>query len=80
MGDETDAMTNNGHGSLESATYSFLLELDSIDETTALIEKFTASGGQVEMPFEKAPCGDYYGQVKDNYGALWAFSVASVNN
>lgn len=32
------------------------------------------------MPFDKAPCGDYYGQVKDKYGTLWAFSVVAANS
>lgn len=27
------------------------------------------------MPFEKAPWGGHYGQVKDKFGVLWAFSV-----
>lgn len=66
MGDET----NQRDGSLESGTYSFVLDIDSVSEASALIEKFTASGGQVQMPFGKAPCGDYYGQVKDKYGTL----------
>lgn len=80
MCNETDATTGNKDGSLASDTYSFLLDVDSIDEAKALIERFTASGGHVQMPFEKAPWGDHYGQVKDKYGALWAFNVAAVNN
>lgn len=61
--------------SLESGVYSFLLEADSIDEARGLIETFTSTGGTVEMPFEPAPWGGHYGQVKDRYGVLWAFSV-----
>lgn len=80
VGDEADPVPSQQSGSLESGTYSFLLDVDSVNEAAALIEKFTASGGQVEMPFEKAPWGDYYGQVKDKYGTLWAFSVAAANN
>lgn len=79
ISDEPDAMTKQTQGSLASGTYSFLLDVDTVDEATAMIEKFTATGGQIEMPFEKAPWGDYYGQVKDKYGVLWAFSVASAN-
>jgi len=26
------------------------------------------------MPFEKAPWGDWYGQVFDRFGVMWAFS------
>ncbi|BBY53923.1 VOC family protein [Mycobacterium koreense] len=65
--------------SLASQTYSFLLEADSIGEATALIDKFSATGGTVTMPFEKAPWGDHYGQVTDRYGVLWAFNVAAAN-
>ncbi|MCV7194353.1 VOC family protein [Mycolicibacterium brumae] len=60
---------------LENNAYSFLLELDSTDEAEALIEKFTSTGSEVAMPFEKAPWGGHYGQVKDKFGVLWAFSV-----
>lgn len=48
-------MCGGPSGSLASDTYSFLLEIDSISEATALIDKFTATGGTVAMPFEKAP-------------------------
>ncbi|MCC5673203.1 hypothetical protein [Kocuria rhizophila] len=27
------------------------------------------------MPFEKAPWGDWYGQVFDRYGVMWSFSA-----
>ncbi len=80
MCDQTDSTTDKEGGSLENGTYSFLLDIDSVDEATALIEKFTASGGQVQMPFDKAPWGDYYGQITDKYGTLWAFSVAAGND
>ena len=29
------------------------------------------------MPFEKAPWGDYYGQVFDRYGVMWSFSASA---
>lgn len=72
-----DAICSQHGGTLSSDTYSFLLEVDTIDEATALIEKFTSTGGQVAMPFEKAPWGDHYGQVADKFGVLWAFNVAA---
>lgn len=75
-----DAMCDQHRESLQSSTYSFLLAIDSVDEATALIEKFITSGSEVAMPFEKAPWGDHYGQVKDKYGVLWAFNVASATN
>lgn len=60
---------------LGSNVYSFLIGLDAVDEAEALIEKVTAAGGSVAMPFELAPWGDHYGQVKDQFGVLWAIVV-----
>jgi PhnB protein len=74
-----DTMCDAHSGSLRSDTYSFLLDIDSVDEATALIEKFTSTGGQVAMPFDEAPWGGHYGQIGDKYGVLWAFSVAPAN-
>ncbi len=75
-----DAVMCQGRsGSLANETYSFLLEADSISEATALIDKFSSTGGTVTMPFEKALWGDHYGQVTDKYGVLWAFNVAAPN-
>ena len=71
-----DAMCDEHAESLESTNYSFLLDVDSVDEATALIENFASTGGQVAMPFDTAPWGGHYGQIKDKYGVLWAFSVA----
>lgn len=74
-----DSLCDKHSGSLDSDTYSFLLDIDSTEEATALIEKFTGTGGQVAMPFDRAPWGGHYGQVKDKYGVLWAFSVMPSN-
>lgn len=62
---------------LESDVYSFMLDLDSVDEARELIGRFTSTGGTVAMPFEVAPWGDHYGQVKDRFGVLWAFVVGA---
>lgn len=75
-----DGMADQHGGSLENSTYSFLLDIGSVDEATALIDKFTSTGGRVAMPFGAAPWGGHYGQVKDKYGALWAFSVTACDN
>jgi PhnB protein len=29
------------------------------------------------MPFEKAPWGDYYGQLTDRFGVSWMFDVGT---
>ncbi|WP_158726696.1 VOC family protein [Tomitella fengzijianii] len=57
---------------LESDVYSFLLEMDNAEEGRAFIDKVTAAGGEVAMPFEIAPWGDTYGQVVDRFGVKWA--------
>lgn len=60
---------------LESEVYSFLIGLDTVDEARALIGTMTSSGASLAMPFELAPWGDHYGQVKDRFGVLWALVV-----
>lgn len=72
-----DAMGPDAPG-LSSDVYSFMLQLDSVAEAEELIGRFTAAGGQVAMPFEKAPWGDHYGQVTDPFGVLWAFNATGV--
>lgn len=36
-----------------------------------------AEGGTDAMPFDKAPWGDFYGQVTDRYGITWMFDVVA---
>ncbi|MCS6711912.1 VOC family protein [Brachybacterium sp. EF45031] len=64
-----------GGASLESGTYSFLIEPETTAVAQDLIDRLTTDGGEVTMPFEKAPWGDHYGQVKDRYGVLWQVNV-----
>ncbi|MCB0893792.1 MAG: VOC family protein [Nocardioidaceae bacterium] len=35
-----------------------------------------ADGGTVEMPFEKAPWGDWFGSVADRYGVSWMVNAS----
>ena len=35
-----------------------------------------ADGGTVDVPLEKAPWGDEFGQVKDRYGVNWLVNIA----
>lgn len=60
---------------LDSAVYSLMILLDSVEEGRALIEKLTSTGGNLEMPFEMAPWGDHYGQVRDRFGVMWQIDV-----
>ncbi|QGU05597.1 VOC family protein [Corynebacterium comes] len=69
-----DAMDADAPG-LESNVYSFLLSPESVEEAEVFIRKFTSTGGETVMPFELAPWGSYYGQVRDRFGVLWSFDV-----
>lgn len=69
-----DAMGPDSPG-LASDVYSFMLQFDSVAEAEEIIGRFTAAGGEVSMPFGKAPWGDHYGQVTDRFGVLWAFNA-----
>ncbi|GAA3703842.1 VOC family protein [Microlunatus aurantiacus] len=35
-----------------------------------------ADGGQVSMPLEQAPWGDYFGQVTDKFGVDWMVNIS----
>lgn len=54
-----------------SDVYSLLLQFDSVAEGQAAVDKLVAGGGEVALPFEQAPWGDHYGQVRDQFGILW---------
>lgn len=69
-----DAMGEDMPG-LESEVYSFLLTFDTVEEARAFIEKIVDGGGEILMPFEPAPWGDTYGQVKDRFGVKWDVNV-----
>lgn len=60
---------------LDNDVYSFMIQVDNVDEARELISRFVETGASVAMSFEKAPWGSYYGQVKDKFGILWAFNA-----
>lgn len=70
-----DAMGPDSPG-LTSDVYSFLLQFDNVAEAQDYIGRLTAGGGKVTMAFEKAPWGDHYGQVTDQFGIVWMFNAA----
>ncbi|RNE50060.1 VOC family protein [Corynebacterium alimapuense] len=70
LGDELPA--------LHSEVYSFLISPETVTGAEAIMEKFTATGAEIAMPFELAPWGSHYGQLKDPFGILWAFDVDPV--
>jgi PhnB protein len=59
-------VTPNGHISLSG------------DEEELLRGYFDllATGGTVDVPLEKAPWGDSFGQVKDKFGVNWLVNIA----
>lgn len=61
--------------SVKGSVYSLLYDLDNVKDANNCIEKLVAAGGTINMPFELAPWGGYYGQVFDKYGVMWAFNV-----
>lgn len=60
---------------IRDTAYSLLYTVDTTDETRELIGRLVDAGGSVNLPFEKAPWGDWYGQVFDRFGVMWAFST-----
>ncbi|MGO1543102.1 MAG: VOC family protein [Gulosibacter sp.] len=60
---------------VRGSAYSLLYTLDSPEEAQVIIDKFVTAGGEVGMPFERAPWGQWYGQVFDKFGVMWALSV-----
>ena len=35
-----------------------------------------AEGGRIDLPLEKAPWGDYFGQLTDKFGISWMVNIA----
>ena len=64
--DSPGAHTPNGHISLSG------------DEDEMLRGYFDrlAEGGTIDVPLEKAPWGDSFGQVKDRFGVNWLVNIA----
>ncbi|AWH96798.1 VOC family protein [Dietzia psychralcaliphila] len=60
---------------LASEVYSFLLAFDSTEDAHTFIAKVADGGGEIAMPFEPAPWGDHYGQVRDRFGIRWDVMV-----
>lgn len=61
---------------LDGSAYSLMVMPSSVEEGKTLMERIAADGGGTEMPFEKAPWGDHYGQAKDRFGVLWHVNVS----
>lgn len=71
-----DAMGDQDYP-LTGTAYSLLYTAASVEEARGLIGKLEDSGGHMSMPFEQAPWGDFYGQVFDRFGVMWAFTASA---
>lgn len=69
-----DAMDSENDYPVRGTAYSMLYTTDTADEARELIGKLLEGGGTMGMPFERAPWSDWYGQVFDRFGVMWAFS------
>jgi PhnB protein len=64
--DYREGQTPNGHISLSG---------DEADVLRGYWDKL-AEGGHIDVPLEKAPWGDEFGQVKDKFGVNWLVNIA----
>lgn len=69
-----DSMDGDTDYPVRGTAYSMLYTTDTPEESQRLIQKLIDGGGETGMPFEKAPWGDWYGQVFDRFGVMWSFS------
>ena len=68
------ADTPNSMGYQEGANISMSLSGDNEAELRGYWDKLV-TGGKVTMPFEKAPWGDTFGMLTDQFGINWMVNV-----
>lgn len=64
---------------LRDTAYSMLYTLEDVEQARTLIDAFVEGGGSINMPFELAPWGSWYGQVFDRFGVMWSFDVEATD-
>ncbi|ALG29984.1 glyoxalase [Glutamicibacter halophytocola] len=73
--DSTPEMTVTSNGAVA-------LSSDATDEAdNAVLTKWweaLTAGATVEVPLEKAPWGDSFGQLRDKFGVVWMFNISAV--
>lgn len=72
-----DAVDDEHDYPIRDTVYSLLYTTDTPEEAQRFIRGLLEGGGAEGMPFEKAPWGDWYGQVFDRFGVMWAFSCSA---
>ncbi len=70
------ADTPNSMGFSETSNHSVSLSGDSAaqEELTGYFNGL-AEGGQIAMPLDKAPWGDYFGMLIDKFGVQWLVNI-----
>lgn len=69
-----DSMDPGTEYPVTGTAYSLLYTTDTPEEARGYVDALVGAGGSVGMPFDLAPWGEWYGQVFDRYGVMWAFS------
>jgi PhnB protein len=59
-------------GEISNGTIS--ISGDETDEIRGYFDAL-ADGGQVTMPLDQAPWGDYFGQLTDKFGVSWLVNI-----
>ena len=54
---------------------SISLSGDDVDELKGWFEQLS-DGGQVTVPLDKQPWGDYFGMCEDKYGVRWLVNIS----
>lgn len=62
-------------GMTASPNGTIALTGDEVDELSGFFQAL-AEGGRIDLPLEKAPWGDYFGQLTDKFGISWMVNIA----
>ena len=66
----TDALESVGHTITVGTNFSIAISPDNEKEAKHLFNSLSA-GGQITVPFDKAPWGSYFGMFTDKFGVQW---------
>jgi PhnB protein len=66
----TDALESTGHTITVGTNFSIAISPENEAEAKYLFNGLSA-GGQVTVPFDKAPWGAYFGMLTDKFGIQW---------
>lgn len=66
----TDALKSKGHTATKGTSISLAITPDSKEDGERIFKALSA-GGTVEVPYDKAPWGAWFGMFNDKYGIKW---------